>query len=297
MQSILNCVYCCLVVHAHSLHVRTYVPHIVYICTYACVYVVSRVVSSLNGDMLSNHMRTYVARGINCSEKFWPRWSLSVTNCFATDNDPQGWNVSLEFTVFPLLRMWLFNSVPVQFNAVAWASTTSLCPHTLVLAAPLPIHVQQAGASKVIGQLAANPGLAQELIEVGADMFVHTDHIWRLRILSGVVSTYLHVVCIHTYVHVNYHWRMWLFAMCLYNTEHCMCTQDGYSVDGPTPHTLDHVEPWCSPTVTHNWFIASTYVRNVQYCTYLGDKYTCCFILCRQQLNKTANRTNKLLQQ
>ena len=45
-------------------------------------------------------------------------------------------------------------------------------PHTLMLAAPLPIHVQQAGASKVIGQLAANPGLAQELIEVGADMFV-----------------------------------------------------------------------------------------------------------------------------
>ena len=184
--------------HTACMYVHTYVPHIVYICTHvcmwsqACMYVhayvhtlctvytyVCMCVCSLKGCVLIEQWRveqshsTYVARGINCSEKFWPRWSLSVTNCFATDKDPQGWNVSLQFTVFPLLHMWLLNSVPVQFNVVAWASTTSLCPHTLVLAAPLPIHVQQAGASKVIGQLAANPGLAQELIEVGADMFVH----------------------------------------------------------------------------------------------------------------------------
>ena len=32
------------------------------------------------------------------------------------------------------------------------------------------MHVQQAGASKVIGQLAANPALAQELIEVRGEM-------------------------------------------------------------------------------------------------------------------------------
>ena len=70
--------------------------------TYICTYV-RTCVCSLKGCVLIERWRvelshsTYVARGINCSEKFWPRWSLSVTNCFATDNDPQGWNVSLEF--------------------------------------------------------------------------------------------------------------------------------------------------------------------------------------------------------
>ena len=41
-------------------YMHTYIPRVLYIRMYVCAYVVSRVVSSLNGDVLSNHMRTYV---------------------------------------------------------------------------------------------------------------------------------------------------------------------------------------------------------------------------------------------
>ena len=51
--------------------------------------------------------------------------------------------------------------VSTGFTCQAFLSPTS---------APLPAHVQQAGACKVIGQVAANPTLAEELIEVTADM-------------------------------------------------------------------------------------------------------------------------------
>ena len=69
-----------------------------------------------------------------------------------------------------------------------------------MLAAPLPIHVQQAGASKVIGQLAANPGLAQELIEVGADMFVHIIFGGCTYCLGCLAHTYVPSHSVHTYV-------------------------------------------------------------------------------------------------
>ena len=51
------------------------------------------------GMLLSNH----VARWVNCSEMFLPRGSSSVPKktvlfSFATDEDPRGQNISLQFT-------------------------------------------------------------------------------------------------------------------------------------------------------------------------------------------------------
>ena len=73
------------------------------------------------GTLLSNH----IARGVNCSETFWPQGSSSVTKhsqSLATDENPQGRNVSLQFSP---LSTGLLNNVPIQFNTVARASTTS----------------------------------------------------------------------------------------------------------------------------------------------------------------------------
>ena len=73
------------------------------------------------GTLLSNH----IARGVNCSEMFWPQGSSSVTKhsqSLATDENPQGRNVSLQFSP---LSTGLLNNVPIQFNTVARASTTS----------------------------------------------------------------------------------------------------------------------------------------------------------------------------
>ena len=61
-------------------------------------------------------------------------------------------------------------------------------------AAPLPMYVQQAGASKVIGQLAANPGLAQELIEVRAGKHADGGCVHCLGLLVPSCSVHIHTL-------------------------------------------------------------------------------------------------------